>query len=91
MVTPSPMKVSILEPRSVLGGIPGDLLTMARNRRKKYQDTGHLVQLPYRGLEWCDECGAHLDPGDRISGLCPECQDLQPTPHRSKLRLNQDH
>jgi hypothetical protein len=63
---------------------------MARNRRKKSLDTGHSVQLSYRGLEWCDECGAHLDPEDRISGLCSECQDLWPTSHRSKRRPNQE-
>ncbi len=35
--------------------------------------TGHSLGLTYRGLEWCDGCGAKLDPADRLAGLCPEC------------------
>lgn len=29
--------------------------------------------LTFKGLAWCDGCGAKLDPGDRLSGLCPAC------------------
>ena len=31
------------------------------------------VTLTYRGLEWCDGCGARLKPGDQMGGLCPVC------------------
>ncbi len=31
--------------------------------------------LTFRGLDLCDGCGAKLDPGDRLSGLCRACQD----------------
>ncbi len=30
--------------------------------------------LTYRGLDWCDGCGAELAPEDRLSGLCVACE-----------------
>jgi hypothetical protein len=30
--------------------------------------------LIFRGLDLCDGCGARLEPGDRLSGLCETCQ-----------------
>jgi len=35
--------------------------------------------LTSRGLDWCDGCGTRLDPGDRLCGLCPACQDVKAT------------
>ena len=31
-------------------------------------------ELTYRGLDFCDGCGAALVPVDRLSGLCPKCR-----------------
>ncbi len=28
---------------------------------------------PYKGLDYCDECGAKLDPENRLWGLCADC------------------
>ncbi len=63
---------------------------MARNRTKKRPGIGNALQLTYLGLEWCDGCGAHLDPGDRISGLCPECEEIQPETPVSKPASTRD-
>jgi hypothetical protein len=32
-----------------------------------------LATLTFRGLEFCDQCGTRLDPGDRLAGMCPAC------------------
>ncbi len=48
---------------------------MRVTRRAKPPSPSHTLSLTYRGLDWCDGCGAKLDAGDRLSGLCPECQD----------------
>jgi hypothetical protein len=32
-----------------------------------------VLDLTFRGLDLCDGCGARLEPGDRLSGLCPAC------------------
>jgi len=31
------------------------------------------LSLTFEGLDWCDCCGARLEPGDRLSGLCSAC------------------
>lgn len=33
------------------------------------------LDLTFRGLEWCDGCGNRLVSGDRLCGLCPDCQE----------------
>ena len=35
--------------------------------------------LRYRGLQYCDACGANLVPTDRLAGLCDTCRG--PMPH----------
>jgi predicted amidophosphoribosyltransferase len=43
--------------------------------------------LTFRGLDLCDGCGAPLEPGDRLSGLCPACRNANavgPIPERRR-------
>ncbi len=40
------------------------------------------LALVFRGLEWCDGCGARLDLGDRLAGLCAACREPTSAPSR---------
>ncbi len=44
------------------------------------------VALTFRGLDLCDGCGARLNPGDRLSGLCPACLEPKATGRISRHR-----
>jgi predicted amidophosphoribosyltransferase len=45
------------------------------------------------GLAWCDQCGAHLEPGEEMSGLCGACARAsrkRPPPRRRGRRPRAD-
>lgn len=43
-------------------------------------------ELAFRGFEFCDGCGAKLEPESRLSGLCPACQEKAMEHARPKAR-----
>lgn len=52
-----------------------------------------MSELTFRGLEWCDGCGARLAPGDRLAGICPACQRPEvegSVPRRGRGQVHQD-
>ncbi len=42
------------------------------------------LALTFRGLDLCDGCGTRLEPGDRLSGLCPVCLGVKATGKRDR-------
>lgn len=46
---------------------------MRPKRKPEPVSTPDTPSLTFRGLDLCDGCGATLEPGDRLSGLCPAC------------------
>jgi len=42
-------------------------------RRRTPRATPSPPPLAFRGLDLCDRCGAELEEGHRLSGLCPAC------------------
>ncbi len=42
------------------------------------------LQLVYRGLGFCDVCGAELTPKERMAGLCGDCRTHLKRPVRSR-------
>jgi hypothetical protein len=63
---------------------------MAKRKRGPTISTKHpepeAVTLPltFQGLDLRDGCGARLEPGDRLSGLCPACLEPKTKRHRER-------
>ena len=39
-------------------------------------ETATTPPLTFKALDLCDGCGAGLEPGERLAGLCVACLDL---------------
>jgi hypothetical protein len=46
-----------------------------KGRLAKATKSPEALTLTFKGLDHCDGCGARLDRGDRLCGLCPACLD----------------
>jgi len=60
---------------------------MLKSTRKRKSEP---VTLTFRGLDLCDGCGARLDAGDGLSGLCPVCRAPEATGCGPKHRPRPD-
>lgn len=53
-------------------------------------DTMKPVEMPlliYRGLQYCDVCGAPLAAGEMFAGICRVCRATPPPRRRASLAL----